>query len=225
MSQITISILLFTALSTPAWCGTYMENFNDGDFKGWQPVGRIQDCWKVVDGELCGDTNQLGYPELVLNLGRRNWGNYTVECDVMFIELYNPHLDGSQVIRLGTRKLAGIEGDIEKVTLDGVTLELGLKAVVIDNRFKGKITVKDEPFETKANKWHHLKLVMDYDTAEGYVDGGLVCELRVNMSNYGGVSVSFSSAHIHFDNVLLIGKGIPNRHALIATTWAKLKKE
>ena len=121
MKQGILSILLFISLTMPAVAGVYMENFNDGDFRGWQPVGLIKDCWKVVDSELCGDTDQLWSPELVLNLGRGNWNNYTVECDAKFIETHDKykHLDDVHRIELGTRKLAGIEGNIDETVLDG----------------------------------------------------------------------------------------------------------
>ena len=203
-----------------------MENFNDGDFRGWEPVGLIKDCWKVDNGELSGDADSLWSPELVLNLGRRNWGNYTIECDAKFIETHDKykHLDDVHRIELGTRKLAGIEGNIDETILDGVSLALGLEYAVISNHFKGKTNYcKAKPFNTEMGRWYHLKLVMEYDTAKGYVDSEFVCELRVNMSNYGGVSVSFMNSHVHFDNVLMMGGGVPDRHFNIPTTWANIK--
>lgn len=223
MKQSILSSLLLITLTMPVSAGVYMENFNDGGFRGWQPVGRVQDCWKVVDGELCGDTDNPWGGELVLSLGGRRWGSYNIACDIKFIELYDTEGDRPHVA-IGTRP--EVEDNVEEAALEGITFKFGFQGVSITSRLKGKSITTDSRFEGfigQMDTWYRLKLVVEDNIAQGYVGDKLVCELKRNMPNYISPSLSFASAHVRFDNVILWGNAIPTKHIRAAVTWATIK--
>ena len=202
-----------------------MENFNDGDYDGWQPVGRVQDCWKVVDGELCGDTDNPWGGELILNMGGWNQWDYNVASDVKFIEFYNTEIFDPYVA-IGIRP--EVKDNVEEAAaLDGVTLKFGFKGTSITSRLRNKQTSKGkwfkEVFIAQMNHWYHLRLFIQHDTVKGYVGNQLTCELRVNTPPYVSPSVSFANAHVHFDNVILYGEAVFSKHARTTTTWADIK--
>ena len=176
-----------------------MENFNDGDFRGWQPVGRVQDCWKVVDGELCGDTDNLWGGELVLSMGGRNRGQYSVSCDVKFIEAYNAGLDDTHAA-IGIR--SGIEDDIKPpVVLDGVTFRFSFRGASIISRLQGKTAIKQKRFKggfiARIDNWHRLNLIVTSDNAVGYVDGEPAVMAQRDMPNFVSPSLSLSQDRVY----------------------------
>ena len=201
-----------------------MENFNDGDYKGWQPIGRIKDCWKVVDGELCGDTKSIFSAELILNMPGETWDEHTLSCDIRFIEKYYNEFNRPHVA-IGT-SIDIEEMNPEELSRDGVTFQFGFEGATIIKRHEGKTTVEDERFDVfigRTNAWYRLKLVIEDESARGYINNNLVCELKRDMPRYRSMLLSFSNAHVCFDNVIIWGDAILDRHTRTATTWANIK--
>jgi len=56
-------------LVVSAYAGTYVDNFNDGDFDGWETIGPA--VWKVVDGvATCRNGSTYGN---MLFFGEDDW--------------------------------------------------------------------------------------------------------------------------------------------------------
>ncbi len=185
----------------------------------------MKDCWKVVDGELCGDTDNVWGGELVLSMGGRNRGQLSVSCDVKFIEAYNPGLDDTHAA-IGIRP--EIDNDIEPpLVLDGTTFRFSFAGTTIISRLQGKTAIKQkhskDGFIAKMNNWYHLNLIVINDNAVGYVDSKYAVMAQRDMPGFISPSLSFSSAHVHFDNIILVGEAIPTKHARTTITWGKLK--
>ncbi len=87
----TLMILLMLSLSiTSAWAGTLTDNFDDGDFEGWQ-LAKLFDKtvqWSVENGELvCVLKNACGRSS-VLWIGDDTWKNYVFEAQFQVEQIF-----------------------------------------------------------------------------------------------------------------------------------------
>ena len=90
-AYINMKTTLFSTTSILSWllalnaltgiAGTFKDNFNDGDDKGWKRFG--QGTWKVVNGEykMTSKVSVSGS-----SWGDVKWKNYTVEATVRVIK-------------------------------------------------------------------------------------------------------------------------------------------
>ena len=87
MKDLIVGLILFLMI-TSAWAGTLRDNFDDGNFEGWQEFtlmpGR-RGNWSVIDGELHVSN---GGPTLLLTIGDTTWKNYEIEFDVKPLEKF-----------------------------------------------------------------------------------------------------------------------------------------
>jgi hypothetical protein len=88
------------------------------------------------------------------------------------------------------------------------------------------------------DKWYELKIAVHGNHIEYYLDNQLLVEVDDDVFSSGTVCVWIANSHVHFDDVIISGDGIPNggrwnasKHgefvrflSNITTTWGQLKK-
>jgi hypothetical protein len=95
-----IAILSLLMLSVSAWAGTFKDDFEDGNWDGWEPFGGIflnvveEERFSVAEGVLqmdttVGITDIAGY-EMGVSL-LRDWGNYSFSADVRIAKVDPGH--------------------------------------------------------------------------------------------------------------------------------------
>jgi len=81
-----IVILTLCLMVVSAYAGTYVENFDDGNFDGWEifDAGQPGSQWTVEDGILTG-RREITYMSDLL-FGEEDWRNYSIECHARILE-------------------------------------------------------------------------------------------------------------------------------------------
>ena len=222
MNSTTVGWILFL-FAFPAWAGMFVETFDNGNLEGWHEL-RVFDIktapgsWEILDGEL----------EAVVKDGRaKTWKNYEIEFDVMPLE---KHDSGLFVIAARITKNWGL-----LCTIGVLSLEHGSNAHCFGGRLPGKrfdpFGMKEKP-PLKLKEWSTLKLSVDETNMIFWINGEKTLESPSlpRLADGGGVGFGMANYTARFDNITIIGDGIPDRgrlsvvpEAKLATTWGNLK--
>ena len=211
-------------LVASAHAGTYVDNFDDGDFDGWEVIEPAE--WKVVDGVVTcrRGTNSA----TALDFGEDDWRNYTIECDARIVEpivtLHNTSL--------GLRMLWRNSSDFNYIwCLPSVAWGTALIWSWLNG--KGSEQSAQKPFKQEMNRWYHLKGVAHEDNFEFYIDGELMASLSDPRFPTGRVGLETIGCLSNFDNVIITGDDVPDNANLaavsasgkLATTWGQLRSQ
>jgi hypothetical protein len=215
-------LMLALMISLPTWAGTYIENFDDGDFDGWEALDPA--AWKVVDGVVTGKFGELR--GTVLLFGEDDWRNYTIECDAKIVE----PITNLPAASLGIRMLFRNLSDFNYLwCLPSVAWGTALIWPWLNGRELA--TSAQKPFKQEMNHWYHLKGVADEDNFEFYIDGELMASLSDSRFPTGRVLLQTNGCVAHFDNVVITGDDVPDNTTAVsisgklATTWGQLRSQ
>ena len=182
--------------------------------------------WEVFDGELQG----IGPTGLVslLTIGDKTWQDYTIEFDVKPIKRH-----GSGIIAIAARKK-----DTKIITCVIGDMRFPLpepRAICFSGDFHENIYVvinRTVAPPLTLDTWSHLKLSVRDTTFTFSINGEQVLEAIDQEANFltGGAGFGLGNYTARFDNLVISGKGIPNKGKLsvtarskLATTWGSLK--
>lgn len=241
MKSVIIAIGVFF-LTCSAWAGTFVETFDNKDLEGWKEVVWHDDApgaWENIDGELHAVNN--GAVLRLLTAGDKTWRNYTIEFDVKPLK---KHGSGGIVIASrvrGTSMLwcmigdAVLPGPEARATCYGSNLHSNT-LLFIDSRRSSFL---------KLNKWSTLKLSVEENNLTFWINGEQpldpmeipdIKEFPALIKEFtdfsvGGAGFGLSGYAARFDNITIIGEGIPDKGGLsvssrakLATTWSSLKQ-
>ena len=224
---IGLSIFLFTS---SAWGGKFVETFKDGDMEGWQELlwrGAEPGFWEIIDGEL--HAISLERFTRLLTIGDETWQDYTIEFDVKPLEKHGP---GGIAIAARVKKTRTIFCTIGDRFIFGPGPIARCFFRDFDSRQLHFFGVGASPLLALEN-WSHLKLKADGSTFTLYLNGKQVLETTDEADRLptGGVGLGLANYTARFDNIVITGKGIPNKGSLsvtsqakITTTWGQLKQ-
>ncbi|MFC1715294.1 FlgD immunoglobulin-like domain containing protein [Candidatus Poribacteria bacterium] len=197
-------------LVVSAYAGTYVENFDDGNFDGWEIFegGEPGSEWTVEDGVLTGRREILFVSDLLF--GEEDWRNYTIECDAKMIEPLGEELClmGFDYRIVDTDIVDGQLNNDDVSPVAGFLMQQALISVWIDNEFSGESEHKDIDFE--LNRWYRFKAVAHEDTFEFYIDGVLVASLIDDRFPTGRLGLFIAACEAQFDNVIITGDDVPD---------------
>jgi pectate lyase len=224
MRAIVILFMMLTAAS--AWAGTLVDDFSDGDFEGWTQSGA--GSWRVENEELI--FRSLNSSSILL-MGEPDWQDYTISVNAKFVNHQARNCCGEFMgfaargestantywFMLGTLQLSGQQ--VTGFYTQGVTWPLK--------------NIKPKAFAWDMHTWYHLKLTVDGDEFQFYIDEELVLEYQDSTFAKGkvGLAAAFGSTTIHFDDVVITGDDVPDidmnlsvePKAKYTTTWAATK--
>ncbi len=208
-STLATVIFLLTFLSSiPAFALFF--DFNDNKKpKEWKEEGGK---WTVKNGEYFGD--QPAAVEGITLIGEPDWTDVTIEATVRDAQGNWMAL----VVRFN---------DVNNqygwwVNLANSTAEWWVKTA--------GAYVQDASGAIKLdNKEYKLKLVAKGDTFEGYYNDQLIATMKHKQHKEGRVGLLVWEGRSNFDDVDIIGKGIPelavNPRSKLATAWARIKAQ
>jgi len=221
---IVLSALLITRF---VWAGTLTDDFGDGDFEGWREtwMNQNQTTWKVESGVLTREN--LSNWGAYLVIGDMTWQDYEVECDARLTTIKN----AIPSIALGLRH-NGQVGAQSKTIAFGLMLanQFGPEGAVANylaNNAANIRKTKAQPFE--VGKWYHLKVTVQGDHFQFYVDGSKVIDIHDKTLESGGVGLEVHAGVAQYDNVIIKGDAVPDLslsvspQGKLATLWAELK--
>jgi len=211
-------------LASPSLAGTWRDDFEDGNLDGWEVFNPIPaEKWGVEDGECSGEW-QNADPGMfsVLYLMVENadsWKDYTVKFKMKFVA--TGHFTGMS-FRENLGRSYGFVIDTAKNTAWAWKFFQGV------NTFPSEIPL---PFTLSKDTWYELKIIVEGDNFEFYIDGKPAGEFEDNSIPSGKVGLYVRNAHAHFDDVVITGPEIPDGGSWktvepkgkLATSWGKLK--
>lgn len=230
MKAMTIGWIL-SLLTFSASAGTFVETFNNDDWREWEELTMTNHdvakaTWEVIDGELQG-VGPTGLMSL-LTIGDEKWQDYTIEFDVKPIKRH-----GSGGIAIAARRK---ENSIITCVVGDMRFPLpNEKVICFSGDFHENIYVvlnKEIAMSLTLETWSHLKLSVRDATFTFSINDEKMLEVDDQEGNFltGGVGFGLGNYTARFDNIVISGKGIPNRGRLsvtarskLATTWGSLK--
>ena len=236
--RIVIAIfMLFIAL--PSWAGTWLDNFDDGDFAEW----RMDTClwmpeivtpgagnWVVENGAVvAGDNNSANRYDLYI--GDMSWTDYTAEISVKLSKKLEACSDSSGVwlglrFQEGEGKLGLNDYAVGMWNDTGMVRWGGFK--YSDGDF---FNTQRIVFPSQTDTWYRLKIVVEDDQITAFVDDLRVFELRDGLFASGVVCIAVNGVKATFDNFMVTGPDIPDGGSgysvelsgKLVTTWAQLR--
>ncbi|MDE0016941.1 MAG: DUF1080 domain-containing protein [Candidatus Poribacteria bacterium] len=240
------SILLFTL---SAGAGTFLVNFDSGKLDEWKELlmsDALPGSWEIVDGELHA-VSPDGWTRL-LTIGDETWRDYTIEFDVKPLDKIGPsnivvaaRINGSWLVWC-------FIGDLPFA--DNVSKVMFAAGNFRDPNTFLFSHAKRERF-LKLNEWSKLKLDVKENILNFWINGkqfigpvqlpnrhsflrfdALRKEHRKELPALqldglqdfltGGMGLGLSNQTARFDNIVITGDSIPDRHAFSVTPKAKL---
>jgi hypothetical protein len=228
MRAIVILFMMLTAAS--AWAGTLVDDFSDGDFDGWGEAWMLhnQTTWKVESGVLTGDNpSQWG---TYLIIGDMAWQDYEVEVDARLTTIRN----GGASIEIGLRQNGQVGAQFKAITFvlmkaSWVGPEGAYALYFANNAVSVRKTIARQ-FE--IGKWYHLKVTVQGDHYQFYVDGSKEIDIHFKTLESGGVALGAHAGVAQYDNVSIKGDAVPDLGLSVspvspqgknAILWAELK--
>ena len=179
----------------------------------------------MENGECSGewqnaDPDMISLLELKLE-NSASWKDYTVECKMKFVAMGH---------------FAGISfRDNVAGNRYGFVIKANDNAAWGWKVFQGAITTASEiplPFTLSKDTWYELKIVVEGDHFEFYIDGKLACEFDDNSIPSGKACLVVRNVHAHFDDIVITGPDIPDggpgfvvtSQSKLATIWGSIKR-
>jgi hypothetical protein len=240
-----ICILSVFLLSVSAWAGTFKDDFEDGNWRGWKiEVGPninsdVEERFSIVDGVLRVDarvaiTDSFGY-DMVIGLVR-HWGDYSFSADMRIVQPDPGSYPGGGI----ALRVEDIEGANSGGT-SGYFLHGGMRSWKVWNE---KVANRawlhvwgaegiDLPGKPEVGKWYRLEIKAIGSKISFYVNGELLFERKDDRHLSGGVSLWAFDAIAEFDNVVITGDDIPDvgpsgyavqPKGKLPTSWGAVKK-
>jgi hypothetical protein len=229
---VALSLIL---ISTPAWAGTFMDNFEDGDWEGWEVIAGdtwntdVQERFSIVEGVLRIDA--MGKPEDWYALSiMENWKDYSFSADMRIVECdpANPEGGGGIASRVGDVASYGsyiLVGDTS-------SWEARSDRKGKDWRISWGVGLPDA-VAPQIGEWHRAEIKVTGIKISFYVDGELEHDVPDVRHSSGGVRLFAQHAIVEFDNVVITGDDIPDvgpsGHAVepeagLTTAWGWIKR-
>lgn len=225
MRAIVMLCVLLTAAS--AWAGTLVDDFSDGDFEGWGEAWMLhnQTTWKVESGVLTGDNPSAWGTYLII--GDMTWQDYEVEADALFTTIKN----NAASIEIGLRQNGQVGAQFKAITFVLMKASWlgpeGAYALYFTNNAVTVRQTKARQFE--IGKWYHLKVTVQGDHYQFYVDGSKEIDIDFKTLESGGAALGAHSGVAQYDNVKIKGDAVPDSNLSVspqgksAILWAELK--
>ncbi len=230
--SVVLCLLLFASFS---YAGTWVENFDDGNYDGWKLViGSLPQraTVNVVNGELVfRDFNipSSGTEDWLVLEASRDWSDYIIELRFKFTEEIDPDFTSRGMIVTYHDTFDGVpEGGPNTLFAAALTGGEVMGWVAIDGKFIG---IKSGVFQFSPGTWYHMKILVEGTHSEIFIDGQQVVAYDVEGFTKGGVGIGAPNVVTHFDDIRISGASVPDGGATavrargkLATLWAVLKK-
>ena len=241
MKSLLVGSVIFLCTFS-AWADTFLETFDAVDMEGWQELIMLDGepgSWEVLDGELQA-ISRGGLTRLLVT-GDETWKDYMITVDIKPLKKHGP---GNIAIAARVMENWVVWCVIGNLPI----LEPDSRAICQCGNFHEEksrlLKSKRSPF-LKLNKWSTMKLSVSGNILTLWVNGkqilgvmeipepivvpGLLEEFPEFLT--GGAGFGLTNYTARFDNITIIGEGIPDKGGLsveprakLATMWASLKQ-
>ncbi|MDE0684788.1 MAG: DUF1080 domain-containing protein [Candidatus Poribacteria bacterium] len=238
-------IAIFFLLTFSVWAGRFVETFDGNKLREWKELvqhNAAPGSWRIINGEL--EAISRGNATRLLTLGDETWRNYIVELNVKPLRKHGPGNIAIAAPIQGTWLMYYVIGDLPFLGRESMATAIAGNFHLNKSVF---FSFEPSPF-FEVNKWSILKLSVYGNTFNLSVNGkqlfktigGIpipwakvfqVIDPEFPDFQTGGVGFGLTNYTARFDNITIIGEGIPDRGGLsvmprakLATTWGSLKR-
>jgi hypothetical protein len=232
--SIIIVVLLVSLSASSLVAGTWSDGFQDARLKDWQLIFQQgPTTFKAENGELSMEVSG----EIVSSLGiigSDRWEDYILTVKVKILDMFGAYVDGGVGIHY-----TGVNFYYFFIAAKWTQIYPGVPPEgkgafafpVINGAFQmGKVIV----FTPELDHWYTLKAVTQKEHTEFYIDNKLIGAFDYAELKSGNVGPVVSNAHVHFDDFVVIGQGIPDggpggvsisvgEKGKITTLWGNIK--
>jgi hypothetical protein len=193
-------------LVVSAYAGTYVENFDDGDYDGWEIFdgGEPGSKWTVEDGVLtCRREIVWGTAAI---FGKEDLRNCTIEFDAKLVEPL------AELYAIGFELRLADADSAESFDSVWCIASFAWQEAWIWPWFNGEEAGGSEHKTVDLNlgRWYRFKGVAHEDTFEFYIDGRFVASLTDPRFSMGRVDLIANGCVAQFDNVIITGDDVPD---------------
>ncbi len=241
--------LLIAVSPVVAYAGTFSDDFNDGNFHGWQirkpPRGipvtvEIKNGYVVMDTTFKKNENRdffgIKHASLELTAGNaESWNVYTFISRIRIAEAENA------LFSIDVRRSEGRFDLAAQQTMLIVPFNQRVNVITTppDAKFNPeKIRVEGQIHRgnfkalIKLRRWHSIKIVANADNFAFYFDNNLLTEYEDKTAVPGTVRFHVTSGLLfNLDDVVITGPSVPdlansvNPKGHLATIWGKIKMD
>jgi len=226
----TIVMLCVMLAAASAWAGTLVDDFSDGDFEGWRETWLLhnQTTWKVESGVLTGD-NPSGWGTYLV-IGDMTWQDYEVEADARLTSIKS----ADACFEFGLRQSGQVGAQFKALAFGLIRANQlcpeGAYAIYLANNAAN--VRKTKARQVEIGKWYHLKVTVQGDHYQFYVDGSKEIDIHDKTLGSGGVGLGARAGVVQYDNVSIKGDAVPDLSLSVspvspqgktAILWAELK--
>ncbi len=215
-------------IALPIWAGIFADNFDDGDFNGWEiwDSGRPGSEWRVKDGVLtCWRMIARGSD---LYFGEEGWRNYTIECDAKIVEALGAFYAIGFDLRLSDMDNV-MDFSLVRCMAGFTVQEAYIWPWIHGLEVRG---LGSKAWDLHLDRWYRLKGIANDDNFEFYIDGKLAASLSDSRFPTGRVAIFAIGCVAHFDNVIITGTDVPGNANIaavsplgkLASKWGQLKE-
>jgi hypothetical protein len=229
-------VLCLLLLAGFSYAGTWVENFDDGDYKNWKlMIGSMpyRAEVKVVDGELIFKhfgIAGLQWPDLLALEVSRDWSDYTIELRFKFGEA-DPNW-GSDAQLMGVTyhdQFQGVPEGGPNCTWGCAHVSGDMHGVVSING--GMSVVAGGWHQFSRGTWYRRKFVVQETHYEIFIDDQKLFAYDWDGFTKGGIAIGAGNVVTYFDDIRIYGDSVPDGGASavsangkLTTTWAAMKK-
>jgi len=200
--RITITgLIVYCMVTSSAFAGTWKDDFEDGDFDGWEVFNPGPgEIWDVENGELSGQYATGNGTYSVVQLEVENaalWEDYSVVCKAKLVENF-------------ANGWFGIFFRVTGGSGHGFYVNVGKKKVLGRTAAWVKLSDVPLPFDVLEDTWYELKMIAEGDHFEFYINNELTGAFDDGSRPSGTVWLIVRNAHVHFDDVVITGPEIPD---------------
>jgi hypothetical protein len=227
-------LLVCFVFTSPVLAGTWKDDFEDGDFEGWELLNpEPEEKWAVEDGECSGQwANAPAFvcSAIILALeGVALWKDYSVVCKAKLVE----KLGGEPFFGICFRALPPWEGDHQE-DYQVVIWPDERKATFYEigqNADQQHLEVP-LPFDISENTWYKLEVIAEGEHFGFHINDELIGSFDDDSRPSGTVLLMLRDAHVHFDDVVITGPEIPDggpgfavtSQSKLAAIWGSVKR-
>jgi hypothetical protein len=220
-----ICLICILIIVSPVFAGTWKDDFEDGDLEGWSVYDYFggTSVWEVKDGEIRVErTNQYASAAILDN--SIDWKDYEISFDAMIDETFN--VDASFVL-LSVR----VSDNSANTNHVGPALAYnwdGKQKIVYGQAKKGQQEIDlnffdENPLPVELSRWYRLKLSVEGNKYQFYVDDVLQKEFILHGYESGGVMIGVGGCVAYLDNVVITGDDIPNGGSGVMAVQPEMK--
>jgi hypothetical protein len=214
-------------ISATAWAGTFSDNFDDGNYNGWDQhnftPGLQCGEWSVKEGVL----NYKGSAERTichLILGDDNWTDYTIDCDARMIRNFRD----STRIMIAIHMAKEPSNDHVYYVLGPIN---GVNSVGVGTFVNGGGANENWAlFDMEMGRWYELTAEVIGTKHRFLIDGELVVEHDIANFISGKLGIGCTGAEVEFDNIVITGPDVPDLtysvqpERKLAATWGHIRE-